>query len=87
MIVSFAAQWDALSPLHVGNKGHWTYWGSLIGGGFLNQPGPCGLPNTAACLPGLLGLPPGRPATTIHRAGAPLMCGAPVRSLRARHGP
>ena len=50
MIVSFAAQWDALSPLHVGNSGAFDYWLALIGGGgFLNPPGPCGLPNTAAC--------------------------------------
>ena len=49
VIVSFAAQWDALSPLHLGNTGLWTYWGSLIGGGFLNKPGPCGLSNTPAC--------------------------------------
>jgi ABC-type transport system substrate-binding protein len=49
VIVSFAAQWDAANALHVGNSGQFTYWGSLLGGGFLNPPGPCGLPNTAVC--------------------------------------
>ena len=49
VIVSFAAQWDALSPQHIGRIGAFEYWPALIGGGFLNQAGPCGLPNTAAC--------------------------------------
>ncbi|MFN8620966.1 MAG: ABC transporter substrate-binding protein [Chloroflexota bacterium] len=40
VIVSMAAQWDALSPLHVGNTGQFDYWSSLIGGGFLNPPAP-----------------------------------------------
>jgi ABC-type transport system substrate-binding protein len=48
VIVSFAAQWDALSALHVGNTGNFEYFAPLWGG-FLNPPGPCGLPNTAAC--------------------------------------
>ncbi len=49
VVVSFAAQWDALSPQHVGRTATFEYWSSLIGQGFLNPPGPCGLPNTAAC--------------------------------------
>jgi peptide/nickel transport system substrate-binding protein len=48
VIASFAAQWDTLSALHVGNTGTFEYWGGLWGGN-LNPPGPCGLPNTAAC--------------------------------------
>ena len=38
VIVSFAAQWDAASPLHVGRTGAFEYWPSLVGGGFLNPP-------------------------------------------------
>ncbi len=38
VIVSFAAQWDAASPLHKGRSGAFEYWPSLIGGGFLNPP-------------------------------------------------
>ncbi len=38
VILSFAAQWDALSPLHVGRYGAFDYWPYLIGGGFLNSP-------------------------------------------------
>jgi ABC-type transport system substrate-binding protein len=49
VIVSFAAQWDNISPLHVGRTASFEYWPSLIGGGYLNQAGPCGLPNTPAC--------------------------------------
>jgi peptide/nickel transport system substrate-binding protein len=49
VVVSYAAQWDALSPLHVGRTGAFEYWPALLGGGFLNPAGPCGLPNTAAC--------------------------------------
>jgi ABC-type transport system substrate-binding protein len=49
VIVSFAAQWDALSPQHVGRTASFEYWPALIGGGYLNPPGPCGLPNTAPC--------------------------------------
>jgi hypothetical protein len=48
VLVSFAAQWDALSEIHVGNTGAFEYWPGLWGG-FLNPPGPCGLPNTTAC--------------------------------------
>lgn len=41
VIVSFAAQWDAASSLHVGRTGAFDYWASLIGGGgFLNPPPP-----------------------------------------------
>jgi ABC-type transport system substrate-binding protein len=49
VIVSFAAQWDNISPLHVGRTGSFEYWPALIGGGYLNQSGPCGLPNTSPC--------------------------------------
>jgi len=49
VILSFAAQWDALSPLHVGRAGDFEYWNSLIGQGTLNPAGPCGLSNTAPC--------------------------------------
>jgi ABC-type transport system substrate-binding protein len=49
VVLSYAAQWDALSPLHVGRSGAFEYWPATVGGGFLNPPGPCGLPNTAAC--------------------------------------
>jgi ABC-type transport system substrate-binding protein len=39
VILSFAAQWDTLSPLHKGRTGAFDYWPSLIGGGdFLNPP-------------------------------------------------
>jgi ABC-type transport system substrate-binding protein len=49
VVLSMAAQWDAISPLHKGRSGAFEYWPATIGGGFLNPPGPCGLPNTAAC--------------------------------------
>jgi ABC-type transport system substrate-binding protein len=49
VILSYAAQWDAISPLHTGRTASFEYWPSLVGGGYLNQAGPCGLPNTAAC--------------------------------------
>ena len=49
VVLSFAAQWDAISPLHVGRTATFEYWSSLIGQGFLNPPGPCGLSNTPAC--------------------------------------
>jgi peptide/nickel transport system substrate-binding protein len=48
VIASFAAQWDAISPLHVGRAGVFVYW-SALWGDFLNPPGPCGLSNTAPC--------------------------------------
>jgi ABC-type transport system substrate-binding protein len=48
VIVSFAAQWDAESALHVGNTGTFEYWGGLWGGN-LNPAGPCGLANTDPC--------------------------------------
>ncbi len=38
VILSYAAQWDAASPLHVGRTGAFEYWPSLVGGGFLNPP-------------------------------------------------
>lgn len=51
VLLSYAAQWDAISPLHVGRTGAFEYWGALVGGGFLNPAGPCGLPNTPTCMP------------------------------------
>ena len=33
VIVSFAAQWDAASPLHMGSTGAFDYWPALFGGG------------------------------------------------------
>ena len=48
VITSFAAQWDAASPLHVGNTGVFEYWGGLWGGN-LNPPAPCGIPDQPAC--------------------------------------
>jgi ABC-type transport system substrate-binding protein len=49
VVLSYAAQWDAISPLHVGHNGAFDYWPATVGGGFLNPAGPCGLPNTAPC--------------------------------------
>jgi ABC-type transport system substrate-binding protein len=49
VILSYAAQWDSLSPLHVGRTGVFEYWSALVGGGFLNPPAPCGLPNSDPC--------------------------------------
>ena len=40
VIVSYAAQWDAASPQHIGRTGAFDYWSSLVGGGFLNPPPP-----------------------------------------------
>lgn len=40
VIVSFAAQWDARSSLHVGRTAAFEYWGALIGQGTLNPPPP-----------------------------------------------
>jgi peptide/nickel transport system substrate-binding protein len=48
VIASFAAQWDTLSPLHVGNTGVFEYWGGLWGGN-LNPSAPCGIPEQPAC--------------------------------------
>lgn len=48
VIVSFAAQWDYLSPIHKGNTGSFEYWPGLWGG-FLNPPAPCGIEGQPAC--------------------------------------
>ncbi len=37
VVESYAVQWDASSPLHVGNTGEFYYWSALFGG-FLNAP-------------------------------------------------
>ncbi|EFO82058.1 ABC transporter substrate binding protein (dipeptide) [Oscillochloris trichoides DG-6] len=37
VVMSFAVQWDAANPLHVGRDGSFTYFSSLWGG-FLNAP-------------------------------------------------
>lgn len=49
VIASYAVQWDALSPLHIGRTGSFEYWPALVGGGYLNPPAPCGLPNSSPC--------------------------------------
>jgi ABC-type transport system substrate-binding protein len=38
VILSFAAQWDTISPLHIGRTGSFENWPALIGGGYLNAP-------------------------------------------------
>jgi ABC-type transport system substrate-binding protein len=41
VVMSYAVQWDAAHPLHVGRDGSFTYWGALWGtadGGYLNPP-------------------------------------------------
>jgi peptide/nickel transport system substrate-binding protein len=48
VLVSLSAQWDALSSLHVGKTGEFSYWPGLWGG-FLNPPAPCGISGQAAC--------------------------------------
>ena len=40
VIATYAVQWDALSPLHVGRTGSFEYWPALVGGGYLNPPAP-----------------------------------------------
>jgi len=37
VVTTYAVQWDAQNPLHVGNSGAFEYWGGLFGG-FLNPP-------------------------------------------------
>jgi peptide/nickel transport system substrate-binding protein len=37
VVVSYAVQWDAANPLHVGRDGSFTYWSGLFGA-FLNAP-------------------------------------------------
>jgi peptide/nickel transport system substrate-binding protein len=39
VVLSYAIQWDAAHPLHVGRDGSFTYWSGLFGG-FLNPPPP-----------------------------------------------
>jgi len=39
VVTTFAAQWDAESPLHVGNTGAFSYFSGFFGG-FLNPPPP-----------------------------------------------
>ncbi len=39
VVTSYAVQWDAANPLHVGRDGSFTYFSSLWGG-FLNPPPP-----------------------------------------------
>ncbi|MEX2548239.1 MAG: ABC transporter substrate-binding protein [Chloroflexota bacterium] len=48
VLVSLSAQWDALSSLHVGLSGTFTYWPGLWGG-FLNPPAPCGIEGQPVC--------------------------------------
>jgi peptide/nickel transport system substrate-binding protein len=50
VVLSYAAQWDAISPLNVGRTGAFEYWPALLGGGFLNPAGACGMySNVPAC--------------------------------------
>jgi hypothetical protein len=37
VVLSYAVQWDAEHPLHVGRDGSFTYFAALWGG-FLNPP-------------------------------------------------
>jgi len=37
VVLTYAIQWDAAHPLHVGNTGAFTYWSGLWGG-FMNAP-------------------------------------------------
>jgi peptide/nickel transport system substrate-binding protein len=37
VVMSYAVQWDAAHPLHVGRDGSYTYFSALFGG-FLNAP-------------------------------------------------
>ena len=39
VVTSYAVQWDAANPLHVGRDGSFTYFPALWGG-FLNPPPP-----------------------------------------------
>jgi ABC-type transport system substrate-binding protein len=39
VVLSYAVQWDAEHPLHVGRDGSFTYF-SALWGGFLNPPAP-----------------------------------------------
>jgi ABC-type transport system substrate-binding protein len=48
VLVSLSAQWDALSSLHKGATGAFSYWPGLWGG-FLNPPAPCGIEGQPAC--------------------------------------
>jgi peptide/nickel transport system substrate-binding protein len=48
VLVSLSAQWDALSSLHKGATGAFSYWPGLWGG-FLNPPAPCGISGQPAC--------------------------------------
>ena len=48
VLVSMSLQWDALSTLHKGATGAFSYWPGLWGG-FLNPPAPCGIPEQPAC--------------------------------------
>jgi ABC-type transport system substrate-binding protein len=48
VLVSLSAQWDALSALHKGATGAFSYWPGLWGG-FLNPPAPCGISGQPAC--------------------------------------
>jgi ABC-type transport system substrate-binding protein len=48
VLVSLVAQWDALSPLHKGATGAFSYWPGLWGG-FLNPPAPCGISGQPVC--------------------------------------
>ena len=48
VVMSYAVQWDALHPLHVGRTGNFAYWGGTWGGN-LNPPAPCGIAEQPVC--------------------------------------
>jgi ABC-type transport system substrate-binding protein len=48
VLVTMSGMWDALSPLHKGATGAFSYWPGLWGG-FLNPPPPCGIEGQPAC--------------------------------------
>jgi hypothetical protein len=37
VVLSYAVQWDAAHPLHIGRTGSFEYWAGLFGS-FLNPP-------------------------------------------------
>jgi len=47
VVATYAVQWDAADPLHVGSTGNFDYWSAFFGG-FLNPPPPPTAVPTAA---------------------------------------
>jgi ABC-type transport system substrate-binding protein len=48
VLTTLSGQWDALSTLHQGATGAFSYWPGLWGG-FLNPPAPCGIEGQDPC--------------------------------------